>query len=271
MEYSFFGPVKLKPLIKWSGGKHTELSEYIPKHLPKGNIKLYIEPFAGGAATFFKLDYKKNVIADVHEDLINFYLQIKEGHSKEIYKLSVEFGIEEEDYYQVRDKLDVCDPIVRAAQFYYLRKTCFRGMLRYNKKKKFNIPWGRYGSVNFETILDSRYETVLKTTEICLCDFEKVFKRFNSSKNFVFLDPPYDSTFTDYGYCTFGKEYQEKLAEVFKKTKNKCLMVISETEFINKLYKGYIVDSYLKNYKFRIHSGRVGDEIDKRHLIIKNY
>lgn len=29
----------------------------------------------------------------------------------------------------------------------------------------------------------------------------------------MFLDPPYDSEFTDYGYCSFGKE-EHKLLDV---------------------------------------------------------
>ena len=87
----------------------------------------------------------------------------------------------------------------------------------------------------------------------------------------MFLDPPYDSTFTDYGYCTFEKKDHKKLAECFKQTKIKCLMIIGKTDFICDLYKGYIVGEYDKKYRFKIHSGRVGNEINTKHLIIKNY
>ena len=93
----------------------------------------------------------------------------------------------------------------------------------------------------------------------------------NDSDNFMFLDPPYDSEFTDYGYCTFGKEEQKKLAKCFKETDIKCLMIIGKTPFIEELYKDYIVDEYDKKYRFKLHSGRVGDEINTKHLIIKNY
>ena len=37
------------------------------------------------------------------------------------------------------------------------------------------------------------------------------------------------------------------------------------------LYKDYIVNEYDKKYKFKIHSNRVGAEINTKHLIIKNY
>jgi len=89
----------------------------------------------------------------------------------------------------------------------------------------------------------------------------------------MFLDPPYDSEFTDYGYCKFDKTDHIRLAELFKSTKIRCLMVIGKTPFIESLYQGYIVESgeYEKNYRFKIHSGRVGNEINTKHLVITNY
>ena len=57
----------------------------------------------------------------------------------------------------------------------------------------------------------------------------------------MFLDPLYDSEFTDYGYCQFGKKEHEKLAQYFKETKIKCLMVIGKIDFIKELYKDFIV------------------------------
>ena len=87
----------------------------------------------------------------------------------------------------------------------------------------------------------------------------------------MFLDPPYDSEFTNYGYCTFGKPEQEKLANYFKNTNIKCLMIIGKTDYICELYNGYIVDEYDKKYKFKMYAGRIGNEINTKHLIIKNY
>ena len=174
------------------------------------------------------------------------------------------------DEIKVRD-YDNSDVLDNAKRFYYLRKTCYRGMLRYNKNGKFNIPYGRYKTYNFEEIKNKEYEELLKRTDIFNSSFENIFNEYNDSDNFMFLDPPYDSEFTDYGYCTFGKEEQKKLAKCFKETNIKCLMIIGKTPFIQELYTDYIVDEYDKKYKFKLHSGRVGDEINTKHLIIKNY
>ena len=178
---------------------------------------------------------------------------------------------DENTYYQIRDNMDILSTLDNAKRFYYLRKTCFRGMLRYNKNGHFNIPFGKYSKINFNDLLNKDYFELFKNTEIYNKSFEFIFKKYNSSNNFMFLDPPYDSEFTDYGYCQFGKDQHQLLAKFFKETKIKCLMIIGKTQFIYDLYKNYIVDEYDKKYRFKLYAGRIGDEINTKHLIIKNF
>lgn len=258
----------LKPIVKWSGGKSDEINKFIT-HIPN-EYDTYLEPFIGGGALYFHLNPLKAVINDVHKELIDFYQSIKDGYSNDIYNFMKEHPNDEDTYYKVRS-YNVDNYIDNAKKFYYLRKTCFRGMLRYNSKGEFNIPYGRYKNCNYEEIKNKNYEDLLKRTEIFNKSFEYIFENYDNSNNFMFLDPPYDSEFTDYGYCSFGKEEHKKLADCFKKTKIKCLMIIGKTDFIQELYSDYIVDEYDKNYRFKLHSGRVGSEINTKHLIIKNY
>jgi DNA adenine methylase len=270
MNNNFFQLKKLKPIVKWSGGKSDEIQKFID-YIPKENIDLFIEPFAGGASVFFYLTPKKAVINDVHTGLITLYKEIKKGNANKIYDFMQKYPNEEKKYYKVRDEIAQETSLDVASRFYYLRKTCYRGMLRYNKKGKFNIPYGRYKTCNCELLKNKDYEILLKNTEITCQDFTEIFKKYNSEKTFMFLDPPYDSKFTDYGYCKFEKQKQEELAECFKNTDIKCLMIIGKTPFIENLYSDYIVGEYPKKYRFKLHSGRVGDEINRSHLIIKNY
>jgi DNA adenine methylase len=258
----------LNPIVKWSGGKKDELNHII-QHLPD-EYNMYIEPFIGGGAVYFHLNPERAVINDVHKELVDLYQSVKDGHGNEIYDYMKAHPNDEETYYQVRSS-NHDDVLDNAKRFYYLRKTCFRGMLRYNRKGEFNIPFGRYKNFNFEDIKNKDYETLLKRTDIFNKDFKYIFDKYNNSKNFMFLDPPYDSEFTDYGYCTFGKDEHQTLAKCFKSTKIKCLMIIGKTSFIEDLYKDYIVDAYDKKYRFKLHSGRIGSEINTQHLVIKNY
>lgn len=258
----------MKPVIKWSGGKGAEIPLF-EHHIPE--FDTYIEPFVGGGALFFHLEPKKSVISDLHKELIYFYTALKKGKGKNIKIFMENNPNDEETYYKVRDSLVADNDFIKACQFYYQRKTSYRGMLRYNKKGKFNIPFGRYKTINYSDIDSKNYEDIFKNCEIFNKDFDYIFDNYNSYDNFCFLDPPYDSQFTDYGYCSFGKEEHIRLSDRFKTTKMKCLMVIGKTDFIVGLYKDFIVDEYDKKYRFKIHSGRVGEGINTTHLVIKNY
>lgn len=259
----------LKPLVKWSGGKSDEIkmfAKYFPEHYEK-----YIEPFVGGGSVYFYLNPNNAVISDVHKELIDLYKSIGNGKGTEIYEFMKQSPNDETTYYKIRDEMEINDELDSAKRFYYQRKTCFRGMLRYNKNGKFNIPFGRYKTINYSELINKDNEILLGRTEILNKGFDYMFENYNDENNFMFLDPPYDSEFTDYGYCQFGKEEQKKLAFLFKNTKIKCLMIIGKTKFIEELYHGYIVDEYDKKYKFKLYDNRIGDEINTKHLIIKNY
>jgi len=259
----------LKPLVKWSGGKGDEIKQF-EKYIPS-NYDTYLEPFIGGGALFFHLAPNKAVISDVHTELVDLYTSIGQGKANEIHQFMEQHPNDEPTYYRVRDEMPINNSLDNAKRFFYERKTCFRGMLRYNKKGKFNIPFGRYKTINYSDLQNGAYEALLARTQVLNTSFEHVFENYNDENHFMFLDPPYDSEFTDYGYCQFGKKEQEKLAKCFKETKIKCLMIIGSTDFIKDLYKDYIVDEYDKNYRFKLYDGRVGDEINTKHLVIKNY
>ena len=259
----------LKPLIKWSGGKSDEIKmfeQYFPEH-----YNIYIEPFVGGGSVYFYLNPSNAVISDVHTELIDLYKSIGLGKGTEINEFMKQTPNDEITYYKVRDQMEINTELDSAKRFYYQRKTCFRGMLRYNKNGNFNIPFGKYKTINYSEIVNKDYETLLGRTEILNKGFEYLFENYNDENNFMFLDPPYDSEFTDYGYCKFGKKEQQELALLFKNTKIKCLMIIGKTNFIEELYNGYIVAEYDKKYRFKLYANRIGDEINTKHLIIKNY
>lgn len=69
---------KLKPFIKWAGGKECELKNILPL-IPK-NINNYYEPFLGGGAVYFALnqfDVEKYFLNDLSSELIKLYEYVK--------------------------------------------------------------------------------------------------------------------------------------------------------------------------------------------------
>lgn len=264
----------LKPLIKWPGGKRREL-EVIKRHLPTltKDTRL-IEPFVGGGAVFFDLEHVPATIADVHEDLINLYRIIGSGEGNKLYELMAQHDNTPETYYYIRNEFQPSNTLEKTFQFFFLRKTCYRGMMRFNRAGKFNIPFGSYKTYTFEELLAPEYAALLSQTEVLNASFEEVFVKYGQDEDAVFfLDPPYDSDFVNYGYCIFDRSYHQKLAQCFKEAKAKVLMVIGETPFIQSLYEGMIVERYHKSYAFKIRGGRVSDETykDNHHLVITNY
>lgn len=65
----------MKPVLKWTGGKTSELS-IIKENMPE-NFDNFVEPFLGGGAVYFNLEHKKNIVNDFNRELISFYNLIK--------------------------------------------------------------------------------------------------------------------------------------------------------------------------------------------------
>ena len=96
----------------------------------------------------------------------------------------------------------------------------------------------------------------------------------NEFKNsFLFIDPPYDSVFTNYNNTSeFLEKEQRSLAENFKNLNSKAMIVIGKTPLIESLYKNYIKFEYDKEYVINIKNRmRVDDNNKTKHLIITNY
>ena len=90
--------------------------------------------------------------------------------------------------------------------------------------------------------------------------------------DYVFLDPPYDCVFSDYGNEImkdgFGEERHRKLAEDFRKLKCKVLMVIGKTQLTEELYGDLIVAEYEKSYAVNI---RNRFKSESQHILVTNY
>jgi DNA adenine methylase len=256
----------LKPIFCWVGGKQKEMKKYI-QYIPD-DIDTYLEPFVGGGATYFHLNHKNNVISDLHTELIDFYQCLKNDKNEDIYNFMTEHANDEQIYLQIRDHMEINLPLDNAKRFYYLRKTCYGGLMNYNKKGDFIVNYGHRKTCNFTALQNQNYVDLLKNTTILNSSFEYIFENYNDQRNFMFLDPPYDSKFSNYGYCPFGKEEHKRLSECFKNTHIRCLMIINKTQFIEDLYDGYITDQYHKRYDINSIYKNVEGSV---HLIIKNF
>lgn len=111
----------------------------------------------------------------------------------------------------------------------------------------------------------------MQKTQIYNLDFETFCNTINlTEKDFMFLDPPYDTEFSTYALNEFSKNDQIRLANYLKNTKAKFMLVIKNTDFIYNLYKsnGFYIKSFDKKY---LVSFQNRNSKEAEHLIITNY
>ena len=96
-----------------------------------------------------------------------------------------------------------------AGLFYYLNRTCFNGLCRFNSKNEFNVPFGRYKQLDYTRDF-GHYTNTLKPWQISCGDFAQADI---GNKDFLFIDPPYDTPFTQYAKKNFTWADQVRLVE----------------------------------------------------------
>lgn len=169
--------------------------------------------------------------------------------------------------------------IEKATHWYFIRQFCFGGMFRFGNKNKFNIPYGGHSynhkcfSCNIEALFNTKSYEFIKDEKTIFTnlDYKEALNKAFNENDFIFLDPPYDSTFSSYDNLMFGENEQKELADFLCKLPCKWMLVIKKTEFIENLYKdkeNIEIIEYGKKYKY---SARGTYENEVTHLIIKNY
>jgi len=221
------------PPIKYPGGKRF-LVDKIKVLWVNSQSKRLVEPFSGGMAISLGISPKKARINDLNPHVINFYRQVQND-----LKINIAMSNDKEFYYARRKEFN--DLIIygnfetplAASLFYYLNRTCFNGLVRFNGSGLLNVPFGQYKTVNYCREF-SEIRKIIRTWKFTSSDFTKV--RVNKT-DFLYVDPPYDTEFTNYSGQRFKWSDQLRLIKHLKKYE--CPIVISNqaTDRIVELYK----------------------------------
>jgi DNA adenine methylase len=191
-------------------------------------------------------------------------------------------------YTCVRDQFAPADRAGQLARFYFLRQLCYGSMFRYSRDGKFNIPYGgiSYNRADFATkvdrLLSPGVRSLLARAELTCLDFDDQLKAVwprLSRDAFVFLDPPYDTEFSDYANRSFGRAEQDRLARTFATLPCPALLVIQQSDYVLWLYEGigrelrarkrpFHLESYEKVYGYNV---RGRNDRKAEHLLIMNY
>ena len=227
------GTTAAAPPLKWAGGKRWQLPYLEPLWRPHSAQRL-VEPFCGGLAIALGLAPRHALLNDVNPHLINFYRWLARGLA-----LEIPFEYETATFYGNRRRFNDLlqsgggETQEAAALFYYLNRTGYNGLCRFNSRGVFNVPFGRYKRIYYQDDL-SAYPPLLGTWTFTCSDFEEIDLR---PSDFLYADPPYDVPFTAYARDKFDWDDQVRAAHWASRHPGPVVLVNQATDRIRSLYE----------------------------------
>jgi DNA adenine methylase len=186
----------------------------------------WIEPFLGSGVVLFNRAPQRALIADSNRHIIRLYQGIQTGEiDRDVVSsflqsngsLLLRSGAEY--YYEVRDRFNQhASPL----DFLFLNRACFNGLMRFNSKGGFNVPFCRKPqrfAPNYITKIANQVDWVAKQMagkdwEFRVANWQETLVEAQPD-DFVYLDPPYIGRHTDY-YNAWGQTEAEGLATITK-------------------------------------------------------
>jgi DNA adenine methylase len=223
----------MAPPLKWAGGKRWQLP-YLREYWEREKCRRLVEPFCGGLAVTLGLLPEHALLNDVNTHLVNFYEWLKRG-----LQISIEMENTDACFYLQRTRFN---QLLRegkeaseeaASIFYYLNRTGYNGLCRFNRNGEFNVPFGSYKKINYRTDFNV-YKPILSGWTFTNSTFTDLPLE---PDDFVYADPPYDVEFTQYSRDGFGWEDQVRTAEWLAKHQGPVVLSNQATKRIVSLYK----------------------------------
>ena len=239
------------PPLKIQGIK-TKLVPTIKKFLPEEKFNLWLEPFMGSGVVGFNVRPSRAIFADINPHIINFYNAIKSGDiTSDIVRVFLQENGErlmkegEKFYYFMRDRFN---KFHSPLDFLFLNRSCFNGMIRFNKDFKFNVPYchkpERFSRAYITKIVNQVWyiEECLKIYDWkFFCNpFEETIS-MSEVRSFIYCDPPYIGRHVDY-YDSWDESSEKKLCTLLKESSSNFMLSTWDynefrtNEYINKIW-----------------------------------
>ena len=246
------------PPIKTQGIK-TKLVRFIAESIRWDGNGKWIEPFFGSGVVLFNISPKKALATESNIHIVNLYKSIQ---SNEITAQIVRSFLEQEGkklekhgesyYYEVRDRFNECSD---SLDFLFLNRACFNGLMRFNSKGRYNVPFCRKPerfSKSYITKITNQVAWLgsllanKKSWRFEVMDWRESVKKAEKN-DFLYLDPPYYGRNTNY-YDVWSEVDLYDLAGFLKQTK--CKFALS-LWLENKYRKNDDIEKYFSEFKIK--------------------
>lgn len=265
------------PPIKCQGIK-TKLVHWIKEYaeIPTGGR--WIEPFMGSGVVGFNVRPAIAIFADVNPHIINFYNAIKNGN---ITSVTAKLFLEKEGalltqhgeahYYAIRERFNTnSDPL----DFLFLSRACFNGVIRFNKKGRYNVPFG-HKPERFAQAYVTKITNQIKYVESAIhqydwtfvcADFRAIVKEA-TERDFLYSDPPYIGRHTDY-YNAWSDRDEAALFDYLTATSTPFIL---STWHSNKYRHNTMLDRYTSQFTIltKEHFYHVGASEENRNAMME--
>ncbi len=269
-------PPKVPP-IKCQGIK-TKLVPWVKAIVPKGFRGRWIEPFSGSGVVAFNVRPKRALLCDSNPHLVNFYQAIQAGKITQATAkkfLEIEgaelLKTEGAHFYTVRERFNAqADPM----DFLFINRSCFNGMIRFNKKGGFNVPFCRKPNRFAQAYITKITNQIRTISEIITAgDYEFIHQDFSTTiatataADIIYADPPYIDRHADY-FNAWGEIQETQLAEQLGATKAKFIL---STWHSNDYRSNVFIDSHWSQYHIltREHFYHVGGKEENRNPMLE--
>jgi DNA adenine methylase len=269
----------LVPPVKCQGIK-TKLVEEIRALAALCDYDRWVEPFCGSCVVPLNIQPPQALLCDSNTHIIRLYQDIQAGRvTAAIAKTFLSDEGEklrrrgEEYYYEVRERFN---DKPTSLDFLFLNRSCFNGIVRFNRSGEFNVPFCRKPDRFAQPYISKIANQVRRISEVLsvkdwtfeVADFRTTLNQVTED-DFVYADPPYAGRHVDY-FNSWSEKDESDLAELLKNLPGKFVL---STWHSNEFRTNPLLPEHWSDPRFRLltrqHFYHVGSTEDLRHAMVE--
>jgi DNA adenine methylase len=220
--------------LPYIGGKNRiarKIVTIFPKHIT------YVEPFAGGAQVFFRKERSRvEVLNDLYGEIVNFF-RVCQQHHDELLRC-LKFVLVSREWFERLEKQnpESLTDIQKAVRFFYLRKTCYAGLVRHQNYNYSVVSPSSFNPGRLPKLIEETHQRLQRVQIECL-PYEQILERFDRPATLFYLDPPY------FGLKLYKFNFSEAdfiaLEQRLRKLRGKFVLSLNDVPAVRRIFGGF--------------------------------